>query len=120
MAIDVLNGRQHIYRYDLESFLYVFLWIAICGGPNELPAESRLWRWMGGSWDDLAVRKVEDMEYRGFVAIVEEFAPQFRGLEKLAYLLHHVLFGERRWEEDEDAERLYAEFFWAIEFESNP
>jgi serine/threonine protein kinase len=27
MAIDVLRGVEHTYRYDLESFFYVLLWI---------------------------------------------------------------------------------------------
>jgi serine/threonine protein kinase len=29
MAIEVLEGRAHTYRHDLESFFYVFLWLII-------------------------------------------------------------------------------------------
>jgi hypothetical protein len=29
MAIEVLEGRAHTYRHDLESFFYVFLWVII-------------------------------------------------------------------------------------------
>lgn len=30
MAIEVLKRYLHIYCHDLESFLYVFLWAAVC------------------------------------------------------------------------------------------
>lgn len=29
MAIEVLEGKGHTYRHDLESFLYVFIWMCI-------------------------------------------------------------------------------------------
>jgi serine/threonine protein kinase len=29
MAIEVLEGNGHTYRHDLESFLYVFIWMCI-------------------------------------------------------------------------------------------
>jgi hypothetical protein len=29
MAIKVLQGNGHTYRRDLESFLYIFIWICI-------------------------------------------------------------------------------------------
>jgi hypothetical protein len=29
MAIEVLQGKGHTYRHDLESFLYVFIWMCI-------------------------------------------------------------------------------------------
>ncbi|KAH6701368.1 hypothetical protein BKA61DRAFT_495533, partial [Leptodontidium sp. MPI-SDFR-AT-0119] len=29
MAIEVLDGKGHIYRHDLESFFYVFVWMCI-------------------------------------------------------------------------------------------
>ncbi|KAG6307356.1 hypothetical protein E4U45_004822 [Claviceps purpurea] len=32
MAIGVLLGRQHTYRHDLESFLYVFIWLCFVYG----------------------------------------------------------------------------------------
>ncbi|KAG6310268.1 hypothetical protein E4U44_005702 [Claviceps purpurea] len=34
MAIGVLLGRQHTYRHDLESFLYVFIWLCFVYGPK--------------------------------------------------------------------------------------
>ncbi|XMA13633.1 hypothetical protein WAI453_006424 [Rhynchosporium graminicola] len=32
MAIEVLSGRGHTYRHDLESFFYVFIWMCIRHG----------------------------------------------------------------------------------------
>ena len=29
MAIEVLQGKGHTYRHDLESFFYVFIWMCI-------------------------------------------------------------------------------------------
>jgi hypothetical protein len=29
IIIEVLEGRAHIYRHDLKSFFYVFLWVII-------------------------------------------------------------------------------------------
>ena len=39
MAIGLLNGRKHTYRHDLESFLYLFLCVAVCNRLTE-PAET--------------------------------------------------------------------------------
>jgi hypothetical protein len=115
MAIDLLTGTPHTYRHDLESFLYVFLWIAICGGHKRLPPESRLQRWQAGSWIDVATRKAEDMLKENFNAIVSEFSPAFAELDSLAYRLREILFlpsrngalftGTRA--EPDEVERLY-------------
>ncbi|RSL98502.1 hypothetical protein CDV31_012569 [Fusarium ambrosium] len=110
MAIDVMKRRQRSYRHDLESFLYVFLWVAICGGDRKLPADSRLKRWLVGDWSELAQKKTEDMEDGNFAGIVAEFTPQFRSLEGLAYRLRDVLFCE-----EIGAEELYSAFFSAID-----
>jgi hypothetical protein len=48
MAIEVLEGRAYTYRYDLESFFYVFLWVIIRysqEADKNLPKISRLRRW---------------------------------------------------------------------------
>jgi hypothetical protein len=54
MAIEVLQGKGHTYRHDLESFFYVFIWMCIryghenVGGLEEaaVPRQSRI---IGGS-----------------------------------------------------------------------
>lgn len=30
IAIEVLQGKAHTYRHDLESFFYIFIWMCIC------------------------------------------------------------------------------------------
>lgn len=92
MAIDLLQRKPHTYRHDLESFLYVFLWIAICGGHKRLPSKSRLQRWQAGSFQDAAQSKVEDVAEENFRAIVDEFSLPFKGLEGLAWNLRDILF----------------------------
>lgn len=78
MAIGILKGRPHTYRHDLESFLYVFLWVAICQNSEELPRTSKLQRWSLGSWDELARTKTNDMEKEQFNNITYEFLPDFK------------------------------------------
>ncbi|EQL01695.1 hypothetical protein G6O67_008638 [Ophiocordyceps sinensis] len=92
MAIDLLRGSPHTYRHDLESFLYVFLWIAICGGHKRLPPQSRLHRWQAGTFEDAARSKAEHMAEDEFRAMLCELSPAFRGLEGLAWDLRRILF----------------------------
>jgi len=60
MAIEVLEGRAHTYRHDLESFFYVFIWVIIRygqGSDKNLPKTSRLRRWYAGSYEDSGHKK---------------------------------------------------------------
>ncbi|KAI8664620.1 Non-specific serine/threonine protein kinase [Fusarium keratoplasticum] len=115
MAIDVMKRRQHKYRQDLESFLYVFLWVAICGGDRKLPADSRLQRWLVGDWSELAQKKKDDMEDENFAAIVAEFTPQFRALEGLAYRLRDIVFSPEAKSGYKEAEEMYSALISAID-----
>ncbi|TGJ85889.1 hypothetical protein E0Z10_g2888 [Xylaria hypoxylon] len=92
MAIGVLKSERHTYRHDLESFLYVFLWIIITNHTENPPETSKLRQWNSGDWDELAVRKLLDMDQGGFQTILEEFAPEFSSLKPLAESLRQVLF----------------------------
>ncbi|KAH0537305.1 hypothetical protein FGG08_005895 [Glutinoglossum americanum] len=95
MAIEILEGRAHTYRHDLELFFYVFLWVIICYGQKgnkNLPETSRLRRWYTGTYEDIAGNKGWDMGKRGFKNITAEFPPQFEGVKHLAEELRHVLF----------------------------
>ncbi|KAF7920667.1 uncharacterized protein EAE98_003377 [Botrytis deweyae] len=50
MACGILGGDDHIYRHDLESFFYVFLWLAIFYDEvtsKYILASSHLYTWMG-------------------------------------------------------------------------
>jgi hypothetical protein len=60
MAIEALEGAAHIYRHDLESFFYVFLWVIIRYGQEGvpgLPKTSRLRRWYVGTYQDIATAR---------------------------------------------------------------
>ncbi|KAF4968094.1 hypothetical protein FSARC_4455 [Fusarium sarcochroum] len=93
MAIGLLRTRiLHTYRHDLESFFYVFLWMAV-SAHEQLPHGSRLQGWSAGTWAETAVKKTEDMsDPDHFAAIISEFKPDFKRLEGLAYTLREVLF----------------------------
>lgn len=96
MAIGILRGKSHTYRHDLESFLYVFLWTAICNRTShQVPTTSRLRRWSsaGSRWGDLAQMKTHDMRKEQLERLMaEEFPPDFRGLEHLVDNLRQLLF----------------------------
>ncbi|KAI1205533.1 FunK1 protein kinase [Annulohypoxylon truncatum] len=92
MAIGVLKSECHTYRHDLESFLYVFLWIIITNRTESPPETSKLRQWSNGDWDEIAVRKSHDMDQNGFQAILGEFTPEFHSLKPLAECLRQILF----------------------------
>lgn len=91
----VLNNPR-TYRHDLESFFYVFIFLAICPRradgtkADELPETSRLLKWKLDKRQQ--VRKTADMEEEGFKAVLEEFSLEFEGLKGLAETLRHLLF----------------------------
>ena len=95
MAIEVLEGKAHTYRHDLESFFYVFLWVIIRYGLQELPKTSRLRRWYAGSYEDIADIKRSHMDKNRFKGILDEFPLEFNGLEALANGLRDILFPYR-------------------------
>jgi len=114
MAIEVLQGKCHTYRHDLESMFYVFLWMCIrCGHegaddkekrggktaqPDEpkatkkvRPTKSSILRdWYTGDYKQIANTKRGHMV--GFEDITAEFAPEFTSLKELAEDLRDVLF----------------------------
>jgi hypothetical protein len=92
MAIEVLQGKGHTYRHDLESFFYVFIWMCIRYGyedvddQEELAARSKpnnrrmrpvktsiLRGWYTGTYAEIANIKRGHMV--GFEDITAEFAP---------------------------------------------
>ncbi|TEY37182.1 hypothetical protein BOTCAL_0526g00030 [Botryotinia calthae] len=110
MAIEVLQGKGHTYRHDLESFFYVFIWMCIRygyedieqdSGPIRSPAKktrtrsistSRLQKWYTGTYIEIARTKLGDMDKNGFEDIIAEFAPQFENQKQLARELRSTLF----------------------------
>ncbi|CAM6004313.1 unnamed protein product [Sphagnum balticum] len=108
MAIEVLQGKGHTYRHDLESFFYVFIWMCIRYGEDASePSPSRpleakrkgrpttasvLRDWYTGTYTQIARTKVGDMDKNEFENVIVEFAPQFERLRQLARELRSILF----------------------------
>lgn len=67
MAIGALNREVHTFRHDLESFLYVLLWICINyrpahkGLPRHVPFRKGVLDSWGGTFEGAAVAKWGDM-----------------------------------------------------------
>jgi hypothetical protein len=104
MAIEVLEGKGHTYRHDLESFFYVFIWMCIRHGHDDMDdnlngkkwtrpaAISRLRDWYTGTYTQIARNKVGDMGKNQFENVIAEFAPMFKDLKPLARELRTVMF----------------------------
>lgn len=119
MAIEILEGKPHTYRHDLESFFYVFVWIISQARDKALLKTSRLRRWYAGSYDQTAEIKRGHMDKKAFQGILAEFPQAFHGLKGLAEELRRLLFPIR--EEAlftgtyHDPERLYQPMIDAFE-----
>ncbi|KAL1978298.1 hypothetical protein VTN31DRAFT_1157 [Thermomyces dupontii] len=91
MAIEVLVNRDHSYRHDLESFLYVLLWQ--CGRRgwefvnrvNERPRkpESVFTEWYCGPFQRIARSKRGQMDLKGFDDVLFEFPREFERVKPL-------------------------------------
>jgi len=103
MAIEVLQGKGHTYRHDLESFFYVLIWMCIRHGHNDVRdgqgskktgplVTSRLRRWYTGTYAEIADTKLGHMDKNGFENVIGEFAPKFESLKQLARELRNDLF----------------------------
>ncbi|KFY02428.1 hypothetical protein V490_00513 [Pseudogymnoascus sp. VKM F-3557] len=103
MAIEVLQGKGHTYRHDLESFFYVLIWMCIRYGHVDMDegqarkesrplATSALRDWYTGNYRQIANTKLGHMDKSQFEGIIAEFAPRFECLKQLARELRNVLF----------------------------
>jgi len=92
MSIGILRCRPHRYRHDLESFLYVFLWIVISNGADIPPVNSKLRVWNRGTWYQSAMQKTHDMHKENLKDILEEFPSAYNSLKPLAEALRQLLF----------------------------
>ncbi|KAH6667434.1 hypothetical protein B0J14DRAFT_619990 [Halenospora varia] len=83
MAVEVLEGKGHTYRHDLESFLYVFIWMCIRYGHEDgddnpkakkrirQPAAASCLRdWYTGTYTQIARNKLGDMDKNRFEDII--------------------------------------------------
>ncbi|KAJ3492695.1 hypothetical protein NLG97_g5211 [Lecanicillium saksenae] len=91
-AIGLLRLDAQTYRHDLESFLYLFLWVILCRGEEHLPAGSMLKPWGEESRDGSAEAKMRDMQEARFQMILDEFEPKYDCLKDVAWRLRAALF----------------------------
>ncbi|KAI1110904.1 hypothetical protein F5Y14DRAFT_465091 [Nemania sp. NC0429] len=81
IAVEVLRRGEHTYRHDLESFLYVFLWMCAraawtkpnLGGEERAPENSLLLRWAKGDFKAIADTKLFHMTPNSFPDVLAEF-----------------------------------------------
>ena len=98
MAIEVLQGIDHTYRHDLESFFYVLIWLCarrgwdLCGNPKGRPKESVLTKWYSGSFKDIAEAKRGYMHVDGFEDILDELPAAFDRVKPLCKKIRGILF----------------------------
>ncbi|KAI0185376.1 serine/threonine-protein kinase Sgk2 [Xylaria flabelliformis] len=101
MAIQVLQGVDHTYRHDLESFFYVLLWMcARQSWENELnnPEETQvginmLHRWGVGSFANVASLKLGDMGILNcFQQILDDFPKVMEPAKNLCLKIREILF----------------------------
>ncbi|OAA42147.1 serine/threonine-protein kinase Sgk2 [Metarhizium rileyi] len=100
MAIQVLRGKDHTYRHDLESFFYVLLWMCAreSWGKAKLyvgetpPKTSRLRKWEIGSFEEIADAKRGHMTVDGLEDIMDEFPSGFEMVKPLCLKIRKLLF----------------------------
>ena len=105
IAINVLSAQEvHRYRYDLESFLYVLLWVscypvptrtAPSPSPDEVwPAHDPLGLWRDGTIDQVASDKARKVvaQVDTFNSLLERFRPVFEAFKQASRELRMILW----------------------------
>ncbi|KAF8430967.1 hypothetical protein BGX38DRAFT_1277502 [Terfezia claveryi] len=103
IAIQVLRGvERHRYRHDLESFLYVLIWVccypAVAGSANMIsslwPASDPLSQWRDGDEHSVTARKIADVidSPRIFGLLLERFRPGFEHFKRVAREMRMMLW----------------------------
>ena len=102
MAIEVLKGKSHTYRHDLESFFYVLVWLCgrrgwdFVGRTKNGPQRNLFTKWYTESYDEIASAKQGHMHIDLFEEILEEFPPpEFDRVKPLCRKLRGILFPYR-------------------------
>lgn len=105
MSIRVLRNKPHRYRDDLESFLYVLLWICIVPSKGPPPG-SILARWLEGQKAVIAGYKYYQMhDAEEFEELLGMVRLQYLPLVELARKWHGLLFKQEiEWDAAEAAQ----------------
>lgn len=105
MAIGALQGEQHSFMHDLESFFWVLFWICIhYDGPGRGTKASRFDKWNYVDPEELAEIKKGLVSHEGdFIKRTEEnFTPYYQSLIPWVNRLRKDLIaGGRRWENED-------------------
>ncbi|KAG6108507.1 hypothetical protein E4U13_006408, partial [Claviceps humidiphila] len=99
MAIGVLLGQQHTYRHDLESFLYVFIWLCFVYGPKGKGKEPtnalRAWSTFGSTFKSRVKVKFCDMGF-GFGLLMKDYPAECgECVKQFITTIHEILFKVR-------------------------
>ncbi|CAD6506426.1 BgTH12-07352 [Blumeria graminis f. sp. triticale] len=120
IALDILSNSfattgavvNHTYRHDLESFLYVLIWVCInCGwnkGTN--PHEVFLSKWYTGTAQEIHLHKEYYITLGSFEKVLFKFSPMFDDVKVLAEEFRDLLFNSNiktRTGNLEDPNKLY-------------
>ena len=118
MTIGVLDGEEHSFMHDLESFFWVLFWICIhYNGPNK---ESRVVpkyeKWNYQDMDELSTQKTGTVsdESRFIKRITEDFTPYYRSLVPWVNRLRKVVFpNDKPWKRED--KELYSQMKAVLE-----
>ncbi|VDB84082.1 Bgt-51672-2, partial [Blumeria graminis f. sp. tritici] len=91
IALDILSNSfattgavvTHTYRHDLESFLYVLVWVCINCGWNEgtNPHKAFLSKWYIGTAREIHRNKLDDIKRDSLDEILYKFSPIFEDVK---------------------------------------
>jgi hypothetical protein len=93
MAVEVLLRMKHTYRHDLESFLYVLIWLGTRGSrkPGK-PKHRHNPLWEHGGYDMIALCKKDDMTPEGFAKMAKHFGRDMKIIYRLCRAWRYILF----------------------------
>ncbi|KAF4120787.1 Protein kinase domain [Geosmithia morbida] len=100
MALEVLRSVDHTYRHDLESFLYVLIWMcarqswnnALSGVGEMRPRTDLLRNWEVGSFEEIASTKMGHVTVDGMDNIMDAFPEALDIVKPLCLRLRRILF----------------------------
>jgi hypothetical protein len=114
MAVGALQGEQHSFMHDLESFFWVLFWICIhCDGPKKDRVVARFDQWNYVDTDERAedlagIKLIVVSKEESFMKTTTNYFTQYcQPLAPLMNSLRKVVFpGDRPWKRED--ERLYS------------
>ncbi|KAI1738573.1 serine/threonine-protein kinase Sgk2 [Xylaria scruposa] len=100
MAINVLRGADNTYRYDMESFFYVLLWMCahqswenMLNNPEETQdGASMILQWGVGDFKKIAHPKLGHMSMNLFQEILDGFPKVMEPAKNLCLKIREILF----------------------------